>query len=67
MVVDTRRESKEYKDHLDLLERLKQYKVGPHDGPAFHPIICDEAVVEIEHLRGIAMRLAREFWETKEE
>lgn len=33
-----------------LKQRLRQYKVGPHDGPPLHPTICDEAADELARM-----------------
>ena len=42
----------------DLVDRMRRYSVGAHDGPALHPAICDEAADEIERLRAALQRIA---------
>ena len=37
--------------HAALVAALRSYRVGPKEGPLYHPPICDEAADALERLR----------------
>lgn len=36
---------------MTIIDRLRSYKVGAHDGPALHPAVCDEAAAALEQIK----------------
>lgn len=47
-----------------LIEELRQYKIGAHDGPPLHPVICDRAADVLEKFLalGQVMMAGRQAW-----